>query len=180
MHYATGRLTNLFHRELKKLNGSMFRPVAGNPFTRNKRQNAADEAALERHRMERNVREETRSQGFAAQQRMETTFKAYDDQPKALGGNRAADRSKFTFRDDGDEDDSEDERIEDQLDAGLAKMSLRSKQLNMVAQDIGDDIQRHNATLDRLQEKVSQAHTVIWFMKTLLTTLHRAMLWTTM
>lgn len=140
-------------RELKKLNGSMFRPVAGNPFTKNKRANAADDAALERHRMERGVREETRGQGFAAQQRMEATFKAYDEAPKTLGGNRAADRSKFTFRDDGDEDDSEDERIEDSIDAGLAKMSLRSQQLKMVAQDIGDDIERQNSTLDRLQEK---------------------------
>lgn len=135
----------------------MFRPVAGNPFTRNKRANAADDAALERHRMERGTREETRSQGFAAQQRMETTFKAYEDQPKGLGGNRAADRSKFTFKDDGDEDDSEDERLEDHIDAGLAKMNLRSQQLKMVAQDMGDDIERQNGTLDRLQEKVSCA-----------------------
>lgn len=158
---ATRRLTNLFNRELKKLNGSMFRPVAGNPFTRGKRQNAADEAVLERHRMERDIREETRSQGFAAQQRMETTFKAYDEQPSGLGGNRAADRSKFTFRDDGDEDDSEDERLEDKMDQGLAKLSLRSQQLKTIASDLGDDITRQNATLDRLQDKVSQASTII-------------------
>lgn len=158
----------------------MFRPVAGNPFTKNKRQNAADEAALDRHRMERGVREETRGQGFAAQQRMETTFKAYDDQPKGLTGNRAADRSKFTFRDDGDEEDSEDERIEDSIDAGLAKMSLRSQQLKMVAQDIGDDIERQNGQLDRLQEKVSQTSTPITLETILLTIGPRAILWTTM
>lgn len=158
----------------------MFRPVAGNPFTKNKRQNAADEAALERHRMERGVREDTRGQGFSAQQRMESTFKAYDEQPKGLTGNRAADRSKFTFRDDGDEEDSEDERMEDHIDQGLAKMSLRTQQLKMIAQDMGDDIERQNGTLDRLQEKVRDSYSSIQTRTLLLMLVNRAIWWTTM
>lgn len=166
------------HRELKKLNGSMFMPAGGNPFTSRKRQEAADKAALERHRMERDTREQTRREGFNAQQQAEADWKGYAEQKpvRLLGSTGAANKNKYDFE--GDEEDEQDEQT---IDEGLDEVFNASQTLNVMAKNIGDRLVSQNQMLDRLQEKVSfNSQVLVRYQIGLLTRYSRAILWTIM
>lgn len=102
-------------RELKTLNRSMFAVHVANPFTTNKREEAAATLALEKNQRERDVRDATQQAAYSSQQRQEK-------QQRDLNGNLIrkpnakdlADRAKYQF-----EADSEDEEIENELDDNL-------------------------------------------------------------
>lgn len=136
--------------ELKTLNRSMFAVHVGNPFTSKQRQQKADEDVLNRHRAEREQREVTRRDGYAATQRMEQNMR----QIGGTGGNRAnrkKDYGKFNL----DDEEGADE-LEDQIDDGLTELEGQVKMMNMVGRAIGAEVDVQNKQIDRIMGKVFQ------------------------
>ena len=101
--------------ELKTLNRSMFAVHVSNPFTAKKREQAANEIALEKHQAERRQREETQAQAYGSQARQQQMQRDVNGNPVRQGPQRSlADRSKYQF-----EADSEDDEMENEIDDNL-------------------------------------------------------------
>lgn len=136
--------------ELKTLNRSMFAVHVGNPFTSKQRQLRADEEILNRHRQERDQREATRRDGYAAQQRMESNFKGMNaagtSRPQARG---KKDYGKFNL----DDEEGADE-LEDQIDDGLTELESQVGMMNMVGRALGKEVDTQNGQIDRIMNKV--------------------------
>ncbi|KAL7942293.1 hypothetical protein V8C42DRAFT_331906, partial [Trichoderma barbatum] len=135
--------------ELKTLNGSMFAVHVGNPFTSKQRQAKADEDVMTRHRAEREQREATRRDGYAATQRMEQNMR----QLGGAGGmgrqqGRKKDYGKFNL----DDEEGADE-LEDQIDDGLTELEGQVKMMNMVGRAIGAEVDSQNTQIDRIMNK---------------------------
>lgn len=137
-------------RELKKLNRSMFAVHVNNPFNSKARQQEKDDKIMERHRMEREQREATREQAFKSTQRMNQNFKGLED--SYSGGPKKtnlAERSKYQF-----EADSDDDRMEDEIDRNLDDLSGAAKRLNLLAKATGQEIESQNRLIEGISEKV--------------------------
>lgn len=137
--------------ELKTLNRSMFAVHVGNPFTSKQRQQKADEEIMSRHRAEREQRETTRRDGYAATQRMEQNMRQMGN----TGGNRASrkkDYGKFNL----DDEEGADE-LEDQIDDGLTELEGQVKMMNMVGRAIGAEVDVQNKQIDRIMNKVFES-----------------------
>lgn len=134
------------------MNGSMFAVHLSNPITSRRRQREADDAVMERHRMEREVRESTRKDAYLANQEMEETFRnlPINKQIGSLGRSSTAESNRFKF-----EADSEDEEDEEELDAGLVKAARLVGTLHDVANGMNSRVSDQTTLLDRLGEKVS-------------------------
>lgn len=140
--------------ELRKLNRSMFAVHVNNPFNAKQRQMEKDEKIMDRHRMEREQREATREQAFKAGQRMNNNFKGLEDTGSGAGGIRKtnlAERSKYQF-----EADSDDDRMEDEIDRNLDDLSGAAKRLNLLAKATGTEIESQNRLIERIGDKVRQ------------------------
>lgn len=138
-------------KELKTLNRSMFAVHVNNPFTSKDRRTQRDEAIMDRHHSERELREATRDAAFRSTQRMNQNFKGIDD---ASGGPKAktslAERAKYQF-----EADSEDEGMENEIDRNLDDLSGAARRLNLLARATGEEVEQQNQLIQRIAEKVS-------------------------
>lgn len=159
--------------ELKTLNRSMFAVHVSNPFTSKQRQQRADEEVMNRHRSERDQRETTRRDGYAANQRMESNFKDID----AAGMARPQQRTKKDYGKFNLEDEEGADELEDQIDDGLNELEGQVSMMNMVGRAIGKEVETQNGQIDRIMNKVSAGGALN---ATLLTTIHRAMPWMTL
>ncbi|TVY60707.1 Protein transport protein sec9 [Lachnellula suecica] len=136
-------------RELKTLNRSMFAVHVSNPFTGASRREARDQEILEKHRLERDQRDATRQAAFGSQQRMERNFK--DLQPGDQGyrppqtKQSLADRTKFQF-----EPDSEDEEMENEIDSNIDALGHAAGRLNLLARATGKEVEEQNNVIDRV------------------------------
>ena len=141
-------------KELKTLNRSMFAVHMNNPFTAKDRQAQRDEKIMERHRMEREQREATREQTFKSTQRMNQNFKGVEDSynPAAPRKTNLAERSKYQF-----EADEEDDQMEDEIDRNIDELSGAAKRLNMLARATGQEVEAQNGTIQRIAEKVGKS-----------------------
>jgi hypothetical protein len=109
------RLAEEKARELKTLNRSMFAVHVDNPFTKKKREDAANALALDKHRAERQQADATRAEAYSSVAR-------HQAQARDLNGNvirpnnqkSLADRAKYQFEADSEDDEMENE-IEDNL-----------------------------------------------------------------
>lgn len=135
--------------ELKTLNRSMFAVHVNNPFTSKQRQQKADDEVMSRHRAEREQREETRREGYSANQRMETTFQNINaaGRPRPQ---RKKDYGKFNL----DDEEGADE-LEDQIDDGLTELEGQVSMMNMVGKAIGKEVDSQNKQIDRIMGKVN-------------------------
>ena len=92
--------------------------VAGNPFTSKKRLEAEREKMMEQHHLERDRAAATRKARYDAGTAMDKTWRGLNDvQPIKAAARNPADRSKYMFH---DEDDDEatiaaDEALEDEI-----------------------------------------------------------------
>lgn len=139
--------------ELRKLNRSMFAVHVNNPFNAKQRQMEKDEKIMDRHRMEREQREASREAAFKTNQRMNQNFKGLDEQNGSRGGPRKtnlAERSKYQF-----EADSDDDRMEDEIDRNLDDLSGAASRLNLLAKATGQEIESQNRLIERIGDKVS-------------------------
>ena len=99
-------------KELKTLNRSMFAVHVSNPFTANSRREQRDMDVLEKHGVERAQREASRREGFETNQRMNKTFKdlSKEDANKSAAKNSSlAERAKYQFEADSEDDEMENE-----------------------------------------------------------------------
>ncbi|KAL6715910.1 Protein transport protein S9 plasma membrane t-SNARE [Lecanora helva] len=142
-------------RELKKLNRSMFAVHVSNPFTATSRAEQRDADVLERHQMEREAREATRRAGYQSNQRMEKTFKDLSkEQPNAAAKKQSslAERAKYQF-----EADSEDDEMENEIDANLDALGGAAGRLNGLAKATNKELEEQNKLLETVNMKVSVA-----------------------
>lgn len=142
-------------KELKTLNKSMFAVHVSNPFTSSSRKAARDQEIIEKHRAEREQRDATRQAAFGTQQRMERAFKEL--QPGDAGYRPAAtkaslaERSKYQF-----EADSEDDEMENEIDSNLDALGHAAGRLNALARATGREVDDQNKHIDRIIQKVRQ------------------------
>ena len=139
-------------RELKTLNGSMFAVHVSNPFTSASRKKARDEDILNKHQTERDRREATRQAAYSSQRRVEGAMRdtqAGEQGYKPPKSKNLAERSKYQF-----EADSEDEGLEDEIDANLDALSGAAGRLNLLARATGQEVEAQNKHLDRIAPKV--------------------------
>ncbi|KAI5462953.1 hypothetical protein BGZ63DRAFT_178737 [Mariannaea sp. PMI_226] len=134
--------------ELKTLNRSMFAVHVSNPFTAKQRQLKADEEVMSRHRSERDARQATRHEGFAANQRMESTFREIDRSAAPRPQARKKDYGKYNL----DDEEGADE-LEDQIDDGLTELEGQVSMMNMVGRAIGKEVDAQNKQIDRIMNK---------------------------
>ncbi|EEH34681.1 transport protein sec9 [Paracoccidioides lutzii Pb01] len=137
-------------RELKKLNKSMFAMNVSNPFTGEQRRRARDEAIIERHQEERAQREATRKAAFRSEQRMDQTFKGLAKKANSAPQKetRLADRAKYQF-----EADSEDDEMENEIESNLTAIEGVTGRLNMLARAQGKEVEQQNEHLSRIMGK---------------------------
>lgn len=102
--------------ELKTLNRSMFAVHVSNPFTAKSREAAANAIALEKHQAEREQRDATAAAAYGQQARQQQYSRDVNGNVvrKAPGPKSLAERSKYQF-----EADSEDEEMENEIDDNL-------------------------------------------------------------
>lgn len=138
-------------KELKRLNGSMFAIHPSNPFTASKRREQRDAEVMEKHRMERAEREATRREAYRTDKRMEKNFKDLnltDAQVQANKQSSLAERAKFQF-----EADSEDEEMENEIDSNLDALGGAASRLNALAKATGQELDEQNRHLERINNK---------------------------
>ena len=138
--------------EVKKLNRSMFIPAGGNPFTAKTRREKREEEIVTRHQMERDQREATREAAFKSTKRMEQSFKTLEDAAAKAPRTKTslAERAKYQF-----EADSEDDQMEDEIERNLDDLSVAAGRLNLLARATGQEVEQQNEHLSRIAGKVS-------------------------
>ncbi|MCJ1378181.1 Protein transport protein S9 plasma membrane t-SNARE [Xylographa soralifera] len=139
--------------ELKKLNRSMFAVHVANPFTANQRSARRDQDVIDRHLDERDAREATRRAAYQQNQRLQHNFSALAQPPTTTAGGpprgrNLADRAKYQF-----EADSEDDDMEDEIDQNLDLLGGAAARLNALARATGQEVDEQNRLLDRIADK---------------------------
>ena len=153
-------------KELKTLNRSMFAVHVSNPFTSKQRAAQREQDVMDKHRRDRDVRENTRKDAYDTNQRMENAFRGADkaawrDDDGDDDGALAKAASKFTFVDDDDEDGekaAEDMRKEKEIMENERAMLRGVKKLNYLARAIGDEVDSQNQLIDRITVKVRRRY----------------------
>ncbi|KAF2146833.1 uncharacterized protein K452DRAFT_283038 [Aplosporella prunicola CBS 121167] len=146
------RLAEEKARELKTLNKSMFAMHVSNPFTASKRRAERDEQIMDTHRRERDQRDETRSNAFASSQRQQQFSREL--RPGGGAGNTKAslaERSKFQF-----EADSEDDEMENEIDANLDALHGAAGRLKGLAGAMGTEVDEQNRHITRITDKTDK------------------------
>jgi hypothetical protein len=140
----------------------MFAVHVNNPFTAKDRRTQRDEAIMDRHHEERELRESTRKAAFDSTQRMNQSFKGLDQtsvQPKTKSS--LAERAKFQF-----EPDSDDDAMESEIDRNLDDLSGAAKRLNLLARATGEEVEQQNRLIQNIAEKVCFVEAVfaVWWL----------------
>ncbi|KAJ5089680.1 hypothetical protein N7532_008364 [Penicillium argentinense] len=146
-----GRLAQEKAKELKTLNKSMFAVHVSNPFTSASRRRERDERILNTHREERGLRDDTRSEAYQTNARMERVFRDIDREATKQGKGKKAnvtERAKYQF-----EADSEDEAMEDEIEQNLDLLSGAAGRLNGLAKATGKELDEQNRHLERITGK---------------------------
>ncbi|KAK4990504.1 Protein transport protein S9 plasma membrane t-SNARE [Elasticomyces elasticus] len=140
-------------RELRTLNRSMFAVHVSNPFTANKRREAADALALDKRQSERRILDATRAAAYDSTARQQSN--ARDLQGNAIRPSQTkaslADRAKYQF-----EADSEDDEMENEIDSNLDAIHRSAKTLNQLGRAMGDEIDSQNKHIDRIIDKTDR------------------------
>lgn len=139
-------------KELKTLNRSMFAVHVSNPFTAKDRRVKDEEKLMERHQLEREQREATRQAAFQSTARMNSNFKGLSETSGGLPKQTLAERAKYQF-----EADSDDERMEDEIEKNIDELGGAAKRLNVLARAMGEEADAQNAHLVKIADKVRLA-----------------------
>ena len=164
-------------KELKQLNRSMFAVHVSNPFTSNSRREQRDLDVLEKHGLERAQREASRREGFDTNQRMNKTFKDLskeDANQKSAKQSSLAERAKYQFEADSEDDEMENEvwrprrssalpipvskltPSATQIDSNLDALGGAASRLNGLARATGKEVDEQNRHLERINAKVKK------------------------
>ncbi|GAB7354714.1 hypothetical protein MBLNU459_g5130t1 [Dothideomycetes sp. NU459] len=141
------RLAEEKARELKTLNRSMFAVHVANPFTAKKREEAANAIALDKHQRERAQADATRAAAYSTTARhagVERNMRNIKPTDKATLANRA----KYQF-----EADSDDDQMENEIDGNLEEIHRAARTLNHLGQAMGTELDEQNKHIDRIINK---------------------------
>lgn len=144
------RLAEEKARELKTLNRSMFAVHVANPFTAKKREEAAMAIALDKHQAERKQADATRAAAWSTSARHDGQGRSMRNPTKPTDKASLAQRSKYQF-----EADSDDDNMENEIDANLDAIHRGARTLNLLGQAMGEELDEQNKHIDRIIDKVS-------------------------
>lgn len=131
---------------------------------------------------ERELRNETRKNGWDSSQQMEQTMRGLNlgdkSQQRGSGKSSAAEKSKYVFLD--EDDDENNQALEDEatIDRQMDELSGAVSVLNRVAKAQTQTVQRQIVTADRINEKVSRFAVGRCRVHTLANTVCRRTWWT--
>ncbi|KAF3174302.1 Protein transport protein S9 plasma membrane t-SNARE, variant 2 [Orbilia oligospora] len=139
---------------LKRLNRSMFVPVAGSPFGRQAKADKEEEKIMERHRVAREERERVQAAGMQGQQQVKSGLRPMGAPAMAPRQKMSlADKAKYQF-----EADAEDDAMEEEIDDNLHQLGGAIGRLNLLAKTQNQVVQDQNKTIDRLNSKSESVH----------------------
>ncbi|KAE9991023.1 hypothetical protein EG327_000625 [Venturia inaequalis] len=140
-------------REIKTLNRSMFAVHVANPFTSAKRTRQREEEVLRLARDDRERRDQTRAAAWDSQARQSEVQRDLNRQgaPKQIGKQSLADRAKFQF-----EADSEDEEMEGEIDQNIDLLHGATTRLKNLGLAMGQEVDSQNKHIERIGGKVDK------------------------
>lgn len=150
------RLAEEKARELKTLNRSMFAVHVANPFTAKKREEAANAIALDKHQRERAQADATRAAAYSTTARhagVTRDMRNIKPTDKATLANRA----KYQF-----EADSDDDQMENEIDGNLEEIHRAARTLNHLGQAMGQELDEQNKHIGRIIDKVRSLSCICW------------------
>ncbi|KAI9481108.1 MAG: hypothetical protein EXX96DRAFT_565441 [Benjaminiella poitrasii] len=138
--------------ELKQLNRSIFVPVVSNPFRRKERERRQLETLQKDQAEHMAERDNIRQFEYESNARIQETVRK-NQQSTNRGGRRAgrseADRRRYQF-----EEDSEDDAIEDEIDNNLDLLGDATSRLRNMALTMNTELDRQNLELNKTMDKV--------------------------
>jgi protein transport protein SEC9 len=128
----------------------MFAVHVANPFTSKQRQMARDQKILDDHQRDREARDTSRKAAWDSQARQQE-FARSDRQGPGAGGMKKsslAERTKYQF-----EADSDDDRLEDEIDGNLDALHGAAGRLKNLSLAMGKEVDSQNKHIDRIIKK---------------------------
>ncbi|KAI7870751.1 hypothetical protein BDF14DRAFT_1769109 [Spinellus fusiger] len=139
--------------ELKQLNRSIFIPVVTNPFTKKSKERKDLENRRKDHSEHMEEREDIRRFEYESQARVEEVQRQTQRGPGSNGGYRRgrseADKRRYQF-----EADEEDDALEDELDENLDLLGDATSRLKNMALSMNTELDSQNKQLNKLTKKV--------------------------
>jgi len=138
-------------RELKTLNKSMFAVHVSNPFTSQQRREQRDAEIMDRHRVDREARDATRKAAWESSARGDSINRELKGQSGPGKKGTLADRAKYQF-----EADSEDDDMENEIESNLDALHGAARRLNTLGRAMGSEVEAQNRHLARLDGKTDK------------------------
>ncbi|KAI8979487.1 hypothetical protein BDF20DRAFT_869876 [Mycotypha africana] len=136
--------------ELKQLNRSIFIPVVSNPFRKKEKQRRELEAKQRDYAEHMAERDQIRQFEYESNARIQETARLNNNMTRAeRRGRSEADRRRYQF-----EEDSEDDAIEDEIDSNLDLISGATSRLKNMALTMNTELDRQNLELNKTLGKV--------------------------
>lgn len=138
--------------ELKQLNRSIFIPVVSNPFRRKERERKELERMQSDHAEHMAERDNIRQFEYESNARIQETARVNNNSSGGRAerrGRSEADRRRYQF-----EEDSEDDAIEDELDENLDLLGGAVGRLKNMAVTMNTELDSQNKALNKTIDKV--------------------------
>ena len=129
----------------------MFAVHVSNPFTAKSRAQQRDDEILKKNQNDREQRDATRKAAWESSARQDDTNRKLASMNGPGKKATLADRAKFQF-----EADSEDDEMENEIDANLDALHGAAKRLNHLGRAMGEEADRQNKTLEILHNKTDK------------------------
>lgn len=137
--------------ELKQLNRSIFIPVVKNPFTKGSRERKAMEERKRDHEEHTAERDDIRKFEYDSSARIEDAYRKANREkaPFHKQSRSQADRNKYQF-----EPDEQDDVIEDEIDNNLDLLGDATARLKAMATGMNNELDSQNKQLSKMNKKV--------------------------
>lgn len=138
--------------ELKQLNKSIFIPVVSNPFRRKEKERRELENMQKDHAEHMAERDNIRQFEYESSARIQETNRLNSQNPGTTGGRRGrseADRRRYQF-----EEDSDDDKVEDEIDENLDLLGGAVGRLKNMALTMNTELDSQNEQINKAMYKV--------------------------
>jgi hypothetical protein len=129
----------------------MFAVHVSNPFTAKSRRLQSEQDVLDRTRNDREQRDATRRAAWESNARQDDTNRKMAGMSGPGKKSTLADRAKFQF-----EADSDDDQMENEIDSNLDALHGAAQRLNHLGRAMGQEVDTQNAHLIRVNEKTDK------------------------
>lgn len=158
-------------RELLRLQRSIFVPNMSNPFNSKRRMQEKEAKIKSEHLQEQIMRERRRQTAFESEQRVLNGLNQPMQSETALKYKREMARESEERRRMQFEADSEDEAVEDEIDANLEGISQAAGRLKNLSVSMNEEIDSQNRRLDRITDQTDNLDVDIHLSAARLTTI---------